>query len=126
MNITLWIVAGLLAATFLASGVQKLAQSRQKLIDGGYGWAEDFGDGGVKMIGVLEILAAIGLTLPAVLDIAPVMVPVAATGLALLMACAVVFHLRRKEASTIAVPLTLLALAVVVALGRFGPAPLTS
>jgi uncharacterized membrane protein YphA (DoxX/SURF4 family) len=41
MNIVLWIIAGLLAVSFLASGVQKLAQSRQKLVASGMRWAEN-------------------------------------------------------------------------------------
>lgn len=126
MNITLWIVASLLAAVFLASGVQKLAQSREKLAAGGYGWVEDVGDGAVKGIGVLEVLGAAGLILPAVLDVTPVLVPVAAVGLVLLMACAVVLHVRRNELRTLAVPLTLLALAALVAWGRFGPQSFTA
>lgn len=126
MNIALWIVAGLMAATFLASGVQKMVQSRKKLIDGGYGWAEDLSDGSVRAIGLLEALGAIGLVLPALLDIAPVLVPVAATGLVLLMGGAIVTHLRRKEANTIAVPLTLLVLVAFVAVGRFGLEPFTN
>jgi uncharacterized membrane protein YphA (DoxX/SURF4 family) len=51
----------------------------------------------IKLIGALELLAAIGLILPAVLDIAPVLVPLAATGLAVTMVGAAIVHIRRKE-----------------------------
>jgi uncharacterized membrane protein len=119
MNIALWIIAGLLAVSFLASGVLKLMWPRQKLITAGMAWAGDFGDTTVYAIGVLEILAAVGLILPAVLDVAPVFVPVAAVGLALLMAGALVTHLRRRETQPLAVILILFALAVFVAWGRF-------
>ncbi|GAB3431163.1 DoxX family protein [Actinophytocola sediminis] len=121
MNLTLWIVAGLLAAIFLASGLQKLFQPTEKLVAGGYGWVEDLGGGTVKVIGVLEVMAAVGLILPAALDIVPVLVPLAAAGVVLLMAGAVVVHVRRHETRTVAVPLTLLAMAALVAWGRFGP-----
>ena len=121
MNVVLWIVAGVLAAAFLASGLMKLAQPRKKIVDSGMGWAEDFSDGAVKGIGALEVLGALGLILPAVFDVAPVLVPTAAVGLALVMAGAAVVHARRKESTNIVVNIVLLALAAFVAWGRFGP-----
>ena len=121
MNIVLWIVAGVLAAVFLGSGLSKLVQPRKKIVDSGMGWAEDFSDGAVKGIGALEVLGAAGLILPAALDIVPVLVPIAATGLALLMLGAAVTHARRKESTNIVVNIVLLALAAFVAWGRFGP-----
>jgi uncharacterized membrane protein YphA (DoxX/SURF4 family) len=121
MNIALWIIAGLLAVSFLASGAQKLAQPRQKLVASGMGWAEDFTVGAVKGIGALEVLAAAGLILPGALGIAPVLVPLAAVGLALLMAGAFIIHVRRHELHGVVVTLALLALAAFVVWGRFGP-----
>jgi hypothetical protein len=125
MNIALWIIAGLLAVTFLAGGAMKLIQPKEKLAASGMGFAEDFSAGTVKAIGTLEVLAAVGLILPAALDIAPVLVPLAAVGLVLLMVGAIITHLRRHEAQAIVVNLTLLALAVLVAWGRFGPQSFT-
>jgi hypothetical protein len=125
MNIVLWIVAGLLAVGSLAGGALKLILPRARLAASGWGWVEDFSAGTVRAIGTLEVLAAVGLILPAVLDIAPVLVPVAAVGLALLLIGATVTHLRRHEAKVMVVPLALLALSVFVALGRFGPQPFT-
>ena len=119
MNIALWIVAGVLAALFLASGVVKTVQPKAKLAASGFGFVEDVGAGTVKAIGVLEILAAAGLILPAALDIAPVLVPVAAVGLVVLMVGAIVTHLRRHEVQPIAMNVALLVLAALVALGRF-------
>ena len=121
MNITLWIIAGLLAALFLASGATKLAQPKDKLVASGVGAAlEGYSGGTVKAIGLLEILGAVGLVLPAAVDIAPVMVPFAAVGLVLLMVGAIITHLRRREPQGIAVTMLLLVLAGFVALGRFG------
>jgi len=121
VNVVLWIVAGVLAAAFLASGLMKLSQPRKKLAESGMGWTEDFSDGAVKGIGALEVLGALGLILPAVFDIATVLVPIAATGLALVMLGAAVTHARRKENQMIVVNVVLFALAVFVAWGRFGP-----
>ena len=121
MNVVLWIVAGLVAVAFLTSGLMKLSQPKKKLADSGMGWTEDFSDGAVKGIGALEVLGALGLILPAVFDVATVLVPIAATGLALVMLGAAVTHARRRENQMIVVNVVLLALAAFVAWGRFGP-----
>ena len=121
MNIVLWIIAGLLAFAFLAAGAMKLTQPKEKLAASGMGWTESFSPGTVKLIGALEVLAALGLILPAALDIAPILVPLAALGLVLMMIGAAVTHARRKENQMIGVNVVLLLLAAVVAWGRFGP-----
>ncbi|GLY27062.1 DoxX family protein [Kineosporia sp. NBRC 101731] len=121
MNVVLWVIAGLLAAAFAAAGAMKVARSRSQIIEGGMGWAESFTDTQVKLIGAVEVLGAIGLILPAALDIAPVLTPLAAAGLALTMAGAVVVHLRRGETSGAVPSLVLGLLALFVAVLRFGP-----
>ncbi|MGX1755367.1 DoxX family protein [Streptomyces lydicus] len=77
--------------------------------------------GTLKLIGGVEVLAALGLVLPPALGIAPAPAPLAALGPVLVMLGATVVHARRREAQMIAVNLVLLALAAVVARGRFGP-----
>ncbi len=120
MNAVLWVVAGLLAAAFLAAGSMKLATPREKLLER-MPWVNDFAAGQVKAIGAAEVLGAIGLILPALTKIAPVLVPLAATGLFLTMAGAVVVHLRRGDGVGAAVPsLVLGLLSIFVAWGRFG------
>jgi uncharacterized membrane protein YphA (DoxX/SURF4 family) len=120
MNIVLWIIAGVLALAFLAAGLTKLTQPKDKLA-ANMAWVEDFSPGAVKAIGGLEVLAAIGLILPAALDVITVLVPLAAVGLVVLMVGAAVTHGRRKETPMIAINLVLLVLAAVVVWGRFGP-----
>jgi hypothetical protein len=122
MNLLLWIAAGVLAGAFLVAAVNKLVIPKEKLVTfPGAGWVEDFSPGALKAISTLEILGAVGLILPAVLGIAPVLVPLAATGAVLLFAGAVITRLRRGERATIVVDLVYLGLAVFVAWGRFGP-----
>lgn len=121
MNIVLWVIAGLLAALFLAAGLMKTTQSKEKLAASGMGWTEDFSSGAVKTIGGLELLAAIGLILPGALGIVPVLVPLAAVGLVLVMIGAAIIHVRREENQMIVINVVLLVLAAVVAWGRFGP-----
>jgi len=121
MNVFLWIVASLLAAAFLASGLQKLLQPKEKLVNSGLAWTADFSDGTVKLIGALELLGAIGLVLPGILGIATVFVPLAAVGIGLIMIGAIITHARRGEVQPIFINTFLLLLAAVVAWGRFGP-----
>jgi len=122
MNLALWVAAGMLAGVFLIAATTKLVIPKEKLSTfPGAGWVEDFSPGAIKAIATLEILGAAGLVLPAVLDIAPVLVPLAATGAVLLFAGAVITRLRRGEKVTIVADLVYLALAVFVAWGRFGP-----
>jgi hypothetical protein len=122
MNIALWIIAGLTATGFLISGTIKLVISRETLAKApGGGWVLEFSAGFIKAIGALEVLGAVGLILPGVLDIAPVLVPLAALGLALIMIGAAVVNLRRRELKHVVVNLTYLALFTLVAWGRFGP-----
>ena len=126
MNLALWIIAGLLAAVFLVGGAGKLILRKEKIAATPFGgWVEDFSANSIKAIGVVEVLAATGLVLPAALDVAPVLVPLAAMGLVLLMAGAAVLHLRRHELKVIPANLGYLALAAFVTWGRLGPESFT-
>ena len=123
MNITLWIVASALALAFLAAGLMKISQPQEKLAASGQAWAEDFNSGAVKAIGTAEALGALGLILPAATGIATFLVPVAATGLAVVMVGAIITHMRRGEKQAVVINAVLGALALFVAVGRFGPFP---
>jgi hypothetical protein len=81
VNLALWIIAGVLAFAFAGSGILKLVQPKDKLVASGVGgWAADWSPVSIKLIGVAEILGAIGLILPALVHVAPVLVPLAAVG----------------------------------------------
>ena len=127
MNLALWIVAGLLAAVLLISTSKAFVPREKIAAVGGAAaeWVEDFSPGTLRAIATLELLAAAGLILPAALDIAPVLVPLAATGVALLFVGAVTMRLRRGEKATIVSDLVYLAMAAFVAWGRFGPESFT-
>lgn len=119
MNVFVWILQIVLAGAMLAAGAMKLARPKPALVSSGQAWADDFSDNGVKGIGAVEVLGAIGLILPALTGIAPILTPLAALGVALLMAAAVVVHVRRRE--QFVPPLVLGVIALVVAVLRFGP-----
>ena len=121
METTLWTVQALVAAIFFITGMTKLTQPRAKMAAGPMSWAADVTDEQFRTIGLLEVLGAIGLILPGALDIAPVLTPLAAVGLALTMVVAIAVHLRHGEANRLLVPIVLLALCAFVAIERFGP-----
>ncbi len=125
MNIALWIVQILLALAFAMAGIMKVTQPIVRLEGRMGGWVNDVGPRGVRLIGTLEILGAIGLILPAVTGILPWLTPVAATGLALTMVGAMITHGRRGEYSSIGVNLVLLVLALFVVYGRFVIVPIS-
>ncbi|HEX2145903.1 MAG TPA: DoxX family protein [Glycomyces sp.] len=122
MNIALWIAAGLLATVLLIS-TSKAFVPREKMAATSHAaeWVMDFSPGALRTLAFLEFLAAIGLILPALLDIAPFMVPVTASCVALLFAGAVTMRFRRGERKTVLADLVYLFIAVFVVWGRFGP-----
>ena len=108
MNLALWIVAGVMAAAFSAGGIAKLVLPKDKIAAApGGAWVDAFSPGAVKALGV-----------------APVLVPLAAVGVVLLMAGAVVVRLRYGGVGAIPADLAYLAVAAFVAWGRLGPQPL--
>ena len=121
MNVVVWVVTGLLAALFLMAGAMKLAKAKAQLLENpSMGWVEDFSPAVLKLIGLAEVAGAAGLILPGALDVATWLVSTAAVGLAVVMAGAVITHLRRREYPNMVVNLVLLALAVFVAIERIG------
>lgn len=117
MNLALWIVQGLLACAMLAGGVAHLVTPHEKLVRK-MTWAESWPPMRVKLLGLAEALGAIGLVVPWVTGIVPVLTPIAAICLAVLMAGAVKTHRDRQEGA--AAPAVLFVLCLVVAGGRLG------
>ena len=118
MNIALWVVQILLALAFGLAGIMKVTQPIDRL-ETRMGWVKSVGPAGVRLIGSLEILGAIGLILPAVTGILPWLTPIAAACLALTMIGAMIVHGLRGEYSQIGINVVLLLLTLFVAYGRF-------
>jgi uncharacterized membrane protein YphA (DoxX/SURF4 family) len=121
MNVALWVAQALLALAFGAVGFTKLrddrltyARARPPMTS----FVEDLSDRTYKGLGVLEVLGAIGIVLPRLLGIAPVLTPLAALGFVCLMIGAIVLHRRRNEPQLIAFNVVLMLLALFVLWGR--------
>jgi hypothetical protein len=117
MNIALWVVQGLLALVMFGAGTMKAVSPRAKLLaNPQMAWADDFTEGQIKLIGLAEITGAVGLIVPSATHIVPILTPVAAACLAVIMLGAVRTHLGRKEPWV--PPMVLAALCGVVVAGR--------
>ncbi|WP_067887137.1 DoxX family protein [Nocardia vaccinii] len=120
MNITLWTAQGLLAIAYLVAGGLKVVRSREQLVaTGRLDWMKDNSDVAVKAVGAVEILGALGVVLPELTGIAPILTPVAAVGLVLVQILAMRVHLTRNERQPLPANVFLLLLAAFVAIGRF-------
>jgi uncharacterized membrane protein YphA (DoxX/SURF4 family) len=114
-NVTLWVVQGLLAALFLFAGVMKLVLAPEAMA-GPVALPTLF----LRFIGVAETLGAIGLILPGLLRIHAELTPLAAIGLTIIMAGAIVVTVMGGSIAAAIVPLIVGVLAVSVAYGRSG------
>lgn len=121
-NTILWICQALLAAGFLAGAYLKLTYSISDLTEM-WLWAGE-NPRLVKVTGILDLLAAIGLVLPGILKIRPSLTILAAYGTVLMMLGAIVFHVSRGESSDIGINIAYLLLAVLIAWGRLKKAPI--
>jgi hypothetical protein len=122
-HVTLWIVQGLLAVLFGFAGFLKTTKPIPDLVQL-LVWPGAVPAGLVRFIGLSELAGAAGLVLPALTRIKPVLTPLAATGLVVVMVQAIAFHVSRGELHALPINITLGALATLVAWGRFGKAPI--
>ena len=110
----LWSAQAILAGLFLMAGGAKLAMplellSQQSKLPGEF----------MRFIGVSEALGAVGLILPGLLRIRPILTPVAAAGLVTIMIGATVVTLTGGQGVVALLPMATGCLAAFVAYGRF-------
>lgn len=117
MNTALWIASGLLAFAMVAAGSAKIFIPRLKLVPK-MKWAATWSDAQVKLLGTAELLGGIGLIVPHLTGILPILTPIAAACLVVLMLGAAKTHVDHKESP--APPAILALIGVFIALGRFG------
>jgi hypothetical protein len=115
MNIVLWIAQLLLAAIMVAAGSPKLFLPRARLVEK-MSWTKDTPVALVRLLGLAELLGAVGLILPRLTGIAPILTPIAAGGISLILLGALATKLRQHDSP--ALPVVSILLAVVIAVGR--------
>jgi hypothetical protein len=120
MNILLWVLQVLLAVAFFAHGCLFLfppAAIADQMNASLPRWFQLF-------LGVAEILAAVGLTLPGLTRIQPWLVAWAAAGIMVVMISATILHVMRNEVSAAITTAVLLAIATYVAYMRWRVVPI--
>jgi len=125
LHITLWLAQLTLAASLIWATTMKWTQPLAALSTM-WPWTGQVPDGFVRFTGLVDLLGAAGLVLPALLRIRPALTPIAALGVVALMVCASIFHIVRGEASVIGVNLVFALLAVFIAWGRLTKAPIAA
>jgi len=123
MNIAIWIVQVILAIAFAMAGMTKAFGDLGSLA-ASMPWIGDVPAALTRFIGVAEMIGALGLILPALTRVRPILTPLAAMGLATIMLLAAIFHATRGEFGDIARNLVLLAVALIVAYGRCKRVPI--
>jgi len=119
MNVVLWIIQVLLALLFLFAGGVKLVlpieeMTKQMALPGLF----------LRFLGVVEVLGALGLLLPALLRIKPGLTPLAAAGLLIVMIGATAISLKMGVSAAL-IPLVTGLLAAFIAYGRWRLAPIS-
>jgi hypothetical protein len=118
MEIALWIVCSLLALMFVFAGGAKAVMP----IDGvrKMPWTQGFSEGAIRLIGAAEVLGGLGLILPIATGVLPVLTPIAASCLAVLMAGATYTHRKINDPrSTSVTTTTLLVASLVIAAASY-------
>lgn len=110
MEIINWIVSGLISLAFLAGGLMKISQPKEKMQDQ-MKWMEDFSNLQIKGIGGLELIAALGILFGRIAE-NPMITVVAGLTLCATMAGAALVHIKRKEFKEIGVNALLFVLLV--------------
>ena len=115
MTIALWIVQGLLGLIFVITGSFKLFQTREKVIESGGAWAEDFEPGIIKIIAAVELTSGVSVIVPRLLGHGHYLTFIAAACIAVIMIGSIFTHIRRKEFKHAAINSVFLLMALFVA-----------
>lgn len=124
LHISLWVVQVLLALAFGMAGFMKVSMPISELAAKGMGFVNHTSEGLVRFIGTVELLGALGLILPAAIRIKPILTPIAAIGIAVIMLLSIKEHVTQNE--PVVANIILLLLAAFVTWGRFKKAPIQS
>lgn len=117
MNTSLWIVQAMLGAMMIPLGIVKTFQPIGKLSQ--FNWTTHSSAGFVRFVGISELLIGAGLILPELTGILPLLTPLAALSLCMIMVLAIADHIKHKETHEIGKNVVIILLAAFVAVGRF-------
>lgn len=119
LNVALWICQIFLVIVFVYSGAMKSTKSEKELVAMGQTGVENLPQNLIRFIGISEILGVVGIILPQLIGILPILTPMAAVGLGIIMILASIVHFTRNEKTTVLLNLFILLVCAFVAYGRF-------
>ena len=123
MAVVLWAIQCLLAPALAGFGTVRLVRSREQVVTA-FPYLKQFPTSAIRGLGLLELAAGLGLVIPGITGIAPVLVPLAALGGLALALVGTAMHLRRSETTPAATNIIFIVLLILIAWGRFVPYPL--
>ena len=123
LNAFVWVAQGFLAIQYFTHGWLFFSPPAA--------WADAIAASGLhpgfrQFIGIAEILASLGLVLPALTRILPPLTPLAGLGLTVVMGSATVYHIGRNEMPSAISAVNLLMLVVLTAYLRWKVVPIRS
>ena len=121
MDTMLWILQILLAIVFAGAGLVMLVKSQADLSRMFGNWVDNVPAPLLKLLGLAELAGAVGLVLPPLVGVLPLLTALAAVGVMIVMIGAVVIHAARSEYPNVALNLTFAAMAGAIAWARLGP-----
>lgn len=118
MNAALWVLQSIIAIVFIYSGFNKSILSERQLVDKGQTGVEGLPLLLIRFIGISEILGAVGIILPLLLNILPVLTTISAICLAGIMIPAGIIHYKRTEYKNILTNVILFVVCLFIVYGR--------
>lgn len=119
MNTLLWILQGFLAIVFIYSGIMKTTQQREKLVNIGQTGVANLSYPMIRFIGLAEIAGAIGVIIPRLTGMLPMLTPLAAACFAIIMVMAIPIHYKRGEYKSVTLNIVLLLTSLFVTYMRY-------
>lgn len=119
MNTVIWIMQVFLAAFFILPGMGKIRNSKQQHIEDGHIKA-NASVIPIRVLGILELLGCVGIILPWLTNILPILTPITALCFCLIMMAGLFVHLKRKEHKMLPMLIIVATVSLAVAYYRFG------
>jgi uncharacterized membrane protein YphA (DoxX/SURF4 family) len=118
MNTVLWAMQSLVALVFFSIGFLKTFGSKKR-IQKIFSANTPVTVFTTRLQGFLEIMGAIAIIFPLLLNIYPSLTAIASACLGLVMIGAAIFHFRKKEYKALAFVIILFILTVIIAINRY-------
>lgn len=122
MKIFTWIIQILLSVMFIMAGFMK-SGTPMEVLAANMPWVNDFSAATVRFIGLMEIIGGLGLLLPSLLRIKPLLTPLAGVGLAIIMLFALIYHIGKGEFAALPVNIIMGGLSLFIAWARYKKVP---